>query len=315
MSKSKIQFGVITLNRGPHSSAENLARYATRAEALGYDFIGVNDHLVIPRTDPEGHEDKHWTLTHDYFEALQLCLYIAGMTKRIRIGPSVLVLPYRLPLLAAKMISTLDVFSGGRFFLGVGTGWWPQEFAALGLGDHFASRGERTDEHLRIFKTVWTQDVASFAGKYYQFENLEFSPKPVQKPGPPIWIGGNNPRAHRRMAEFGDVWHPNASPYRPDLMPPTGLGPSRDKVVRAFEKVGRNPATLEIALRRPVRITKPGTPKRADFDGPPEAFVEGIHGYQEGGMTSFAITPQAEHFDGVLEQLEIFAEHVIPQFR
>jgi alkanesulfonate monooxygenase SsuD/methylene tetrahydromethanopterin reductase-like flavin-dependent oxidoreductase (luciferase family) len=88
MAKTKMQFGVITLNKGPHSSAANLAQYATRAEALGFDFIAVNDHLVFPHTDPEGHADKHWTLNHNYFEALQSCLYIAGMTSASASAPA-----------------------------------------------------------------------------------------------------------------------------------------------------------------------------------------------------------------------------------
>ncbi|MBI4081494.1 MAG: TIGR03619 family F420-dependent LLM class oxidoreductase [Candidatus Lambdaproteobacteria bacterium] len=311
------QFGLITYNRGRFSSAENLARYAQRAEALGYDFIGVNDHVIIPRADPGeiGHEDKHWTLTQNYFDALQTALYLAAQTRRIRIGTSVLILPYRPPLPTAKAVATLDVFSGGRFYLGVGTGWWPNEFEALGIADQFASRGDRTDEHLRIYKTCWTEPVPSFAGKYFRFEDIEFSPKPLQQGGPPIWIGGNNPRARRRMAELGDVWHPNASPYRPELLDPSALGPRRDQIAALYEKGGRDPATLEIALRSTVRVTDAGTAPRAALEGPAAHVIESIAAYKAGGLTALAFSPKAETFEGVVEQMERFAGEVMPHCR
>ncbi|MBI4081496.1 MAG: TIGR03619 family F420-dependent LLM class oxidoreductase [Candidatus Lambdaproteobacteria bacterium] len=311
------EFGVMTYNHGPFSSAANLARYAQRAEALGYDFIGITDHVVIPREDPGaiGHADKHWSQQQNYFDVLQTATYLAAITTRIRIGTSVLILPYRPPLPTAKAIATLDVISGGRLFLGVGTGWWPHEFAALGIADHFASRGDRTDEHLRIFKTCWTEPVPSFAGKFYRFEDIEFSPKPVQRPGPPIWIGGNNPRARRRMAEMGDVWHPNASPYRPELQQPAALAPRRDQIAALFEKNRRDPATLKIALRSYVKVTPPGSAPQAALEGPAGHVIENIQAYKAGGLTALSFSPLGETFEEVLEQMERVAEEVIPHCR
>ena len=127
---------------------------------------------------------------------------MAGKTERIRIGTSVLILPYRNPLVTAKWFATVDSLSGGRLFLGAGTGWWREEFQALGMGDQFAERGPRTDEYLRIFKNLWSEDVPAFQGQFFQYENLIASPKPAQAGGPPIWIGGNTHRALRRVADF-----------------------------------------------------------------------------------------------------------------
>ncbi|MBI4081495.1 MAG: TIGR03619 family F420-dependent LLM class oxidoreductase [Candidatus Lambdaproteobacteria bacterium] len=312
------QFGLVTYNRGPFSSPENLARFATRAEALGYDFLAVNDHVVIPRNNPPGHGTKSVANTMNYYDPLITMMYLGGLTKRIRIGTSVLILPHRPPLQTAKALATLDVYLGGRLFVGVGTGWWPQEFEAIGVGDHFADRGERTDEHLRIFKTAWREANPHFAGKYHRFENIEFSPKPLQKPGPPIWVGGNRGRALRRLVEQGDVWHPSIT-SKAELRDPAGLGAARAKVGAMYEQAGRDPATLQIALRATVNLAAPGGERRGPFSGPPEHLVETLRAYKAQGLTHVAIyftgETEGDTFAQIMERVETIAEHVMPHCR
>ncbi|MBI4081493.1 MAG: TIGR03619 family F420-dependent LLM class oxidoreductase [Candidatus Lambdaproteobacteria bacterium] len=311
-----LEFGVSIENRGPLCNPENIARVAQGAEALGYAFVTVSDHVVLPRmpADNPGHFAKDWRDNIDFMDPLLSIMYVAGLTRRVRIGTSVLILPYRPPLPTAKALATLDVFSGGRVFLGVGTGWWREEFEALGIADHYASRADRTDEHIRIFRTLWTEPNPRFAGRFNRFEDIEFSPKPVQPAGPPIWVGGNNPRAYRRMAELGDVWHPSTS-GQPMLMEPQGFGACRRKVVAAFEKVGRDPATLRSALRRSVQLLPPGSEPRDALAGPVEHVIAGVRAYRDQGLTHLAALFTTKDIDESVEQMERFAAEVIPHCR
>ena len=136
---------------------------------------------------------------------------VAGATSRVRLGTTVLIVPYRNAVVTAKMVSSLDALSGGRVVLGIGAGWVAEESAMLGVP--FAERGPMTDEYLAAMRELWTSPAPSFAGKYTQFSGLHFEPKPVQKPHPPIWVGGHGRASLRRAAEIGAAWHPiNRSP-------------------------------------------------------------------------------------------------------
>jgi probable F420-dependent oxidoreductase len=208
-----MKFGVNLVNRGEMSTPENLVRFVQHAEALGLDSATVSDHIVIPKTTPSNYpyhpEGKFsWEAARNYYEPLATLMFLAGKTERIRLGISVLIVSYRNPIATAKMLATIDALSGGRTFVGVGTGWWEDEYKALGIGDHFAERGARTDEYLRIYKNLWTEENPSFQGRFYSYGDLEVSPKPAQAGGLPIWIGGHTRRALRRTAELGDAWHP-----------------------------------------------------------------------------------------------------------
>jgi probable F420-dependent oxidoreductase len=205
-----MKFGVHLIGAGPMLEGEWLAQIAQRAEDLGFAYLWVSDHIVLPVQST-----AHYPYTADgqipfapttpILEPLTTLAYVAGVTRRIRIGTSVLIVPYRHPLITAKMIATLDVLSGGRFVCGVGVGWLTEEFRALGLS--IDERGARTQEYLQIMKECWTQEDPAFHGKFYQFSGIKFAPKPRQKPHPPIWVGGNSPAALRRVIEVGDGWH------------------------------------------------------------------------------------------------------------
>jgi probable F420-dependent oxidoreductase len=176
------------------TSPETLRALAQHAESLGFDSIWFADHIVIPRNVRSAYPyaiDGVSTFDPDrpLHEVLSTLTYLAGCTQRIRLGPNVMIVPYRPPILTAKLLTILDVLSGGRLTVGVGVGWMEEEFEALGAPP-YAERGAVTDEYLRLFKVLWTEDRPNFHGQYCHVSDLGFLPKPVQKPHPPIWSAG-----------------------------------------------------------------------------------------------------------------------------
>ena len=225
-------FGTSMPSRGDMASPANLRTLAQRAESLGFDSAWVSDHIILPRSVDSfypyaANGVATFRPDEDYYEPLAALNFLAGCTQKIRLGTHVLILPYRNPVLTAKMISTLDVLSEGRFILGAGVGWMEEEFKALGL-DTFAQRGAVTDEYIQLFKELWTKDNPEFQGEHYQLSESGFQPKPVQKPHPPIWIGGHTNPAIRRAAKYGDGWMPIG------LRPPAILEPEElaEKIAR-----------------------------------------------------------------------------------
>src|SRR5207244_10069147 len=186
------------------ATPEIIRSTAVRAEHLGYDSIWVSDHVVVPHSNVVNFGET-------VFDPLVTLAVVAGATSRVRLGTTVLIVPYRNPVVTAKMISSLDALSGGRFILGLGAGWVAAESVALGV--RFAERGAMTDEYLETMRELWTSREPSFTGKYKQVSGLVFEPKPLQKPYPPkpyppIWVGGHSRAALRRTVQFGAAWHP-----------------------------------------------------------------------------------------------------------
>jgi probable F420-dependent oxidoreductase len=184
------------------ADAESLA---TTAEALGLDGVFVPDHILAKPATTQ-HYGAHWP------DPFSLLAFLAGRTRRIHLGASVIVLPYRNALVAAKSAATVDQASGGRFIFGVGVGWDEAEFADLRLP--FAERGRLSDDYIRAIKAAFAADMPQYDGKYVSFSGATFSPRPAQRPHPPIWVGGSpaaiSGPAVRRCAELGDAWHPLA---------------------------------------------------------------------------------------------------------
>ena len=182
------------------AEAETLA---VRAEALGLDGVFVPDHILAKPATTQ-HYGAHWP------DPFSLLAYLAGRTERIQLGASVIVLPYRNALVAAKAAATVDQASHGRFIFGIGVGWDEEEFRDLGLP--FRQRGRMSDDYIRAIKAAWAADVPEYKGQYLSFAGATFSPRPVQRPHPPIWVGGApgtvSEPAVRRCAELGDAWHP-----------------------------------------------------------------------------------------------------------
>ena len=200
-----MRYGFVVPNNFGVEDPLEVARLGVRAEALGFDSVWVNHHVLnvgyVRDRLGEG----------PYYDALVMLTWIAAHTSRVRLGTSVLVIPYLHPMVLAKELATLDHLSGGRLVVGVGVGSLPEENAALGVP--YASRGSYANEFLEVLRELWTKERASFAGEHFEFEDLISSPKPLQKPHPAIVVGGNRPPALRRAARLGDGWHPlNVSP-------------------------------------------------------------------------------------------------------
>jgi probable F420-dependent oxidoreductase len=184
------------------AEAESLT---TRAEELGLDGVFVPDHILAKPATTQ-HYGGHWP------DPFSLLGYLAGRTRHIQLGASVIVLPYRNALVTAKAAATVDQASGGRFIFGVGVGWDEAEFVDLKLPFH--ERGRLSDDYIKAIKAAWAADIPEYKGQYVSFSGATFSPRPAQRPHPPIWVGGSpgavsNP-AVRRCAELGDAWHPLA---------------------------------------------------------------------------------------------------------
>lgn len=177
----------------------DILQIARKAEVAGFDWLTISEHIVMPREMVD-------MMGARFPESLTAAAVLAGATERVKLLTYVLVLPYRNPVLLAKQIATLDFLSNGRVLLGTGGGHLEREFQALNVP--FKERGKLTDEYLEVLKELWTSAEPSFKGRTVQFEGVAFEPKPVQKPHPPILIGGNSKPAMRRAARVGDGWLP-----------------------------------------------------------------------------------------------------------
>ncbi len=187
------------------------------AEELGYEAIVTGDHITIPKqiasqypyrkqAEALGYNPYAIFTTSDWFDAFTVLALLIPVTEKVRLGTSVTIIPYRHPLEMARVVATLDVVSGGRVIFGAGIGWMAEEFRLLGVP--FAERAARTREYIAVMKEVWCKETPHFAGKFVQIEqDLHFAPKPLQRPHPPIWVGGESLPALKRVVEFGDGWH------------------------------------------------------------------------------------------------------------
>ena len=310
-----MQFGFYLPNHGPNAQPGPLAQIAQAGDRLGYYCMVAGDHILVPNRIASPYP---YTVggefptgeSGEYFEQLTLLTYLAGVTERIRLAPSVMIVPYRPPLLAAKILATLDVLSQGRLILGVGVGWMAEEFAALDTPP-FAERGAVTDEYLRAYKELWTSPEPEFDGKYVQFSGIQFLPKPVQQPHPPIWVGGQSRAAIRRAATLGDGWHPvGAIPAA--TLEPEELAGDLATLHRFAEQAGRDPSTLAVSMKAP--LYDPGTMQsgpRHRFSGPTDAILEDVHTYSEIGVSHIIFDIRGNDLTRALERLDWFAGEVM----
>ena len=205
-----MDFGVHLFGVGAMADPVELSKAARRAEDLGYHSVFVADHILLPTKITSKYPytaDGHFPfpVESDWIEPLTALAYLAAETTRLKIGTSILVLPYRNPLVTAKQLASIDRMAKGRLIIGVGTGWLEEEFRLLGVRK--TERGARTDEYLALMKSLWTEDEPGFTGRFFQLAEARFFPKPVQKPHPPIWVGGESAPALKRAATLGDGWH------------------------------------------------------------------------------------------------------------
>lgn len=238
---------------GPTSAARSFARIAQEGEAMGYNYLTLTDHVVLPDMSVPGYpysESGEFmsNAPSERHELLTGTAFIAAKTSRIRLVLAVLVVPHRPAVLAAKMLSTIDVLSEGRLVIGIGAGWLKAEFDAV-VTTPFAERGAVTDEYLEAFRALWTQEHARFDGRYTKFSGLIFRPRPMQQPHPPIWVGGESLPSLRRAARFGDAWYPIGSNNRHLLDTLPRLATAIARLRRLTAEAGRDPADVSVVYR------------------------------------------------------------------
>lgn len=287
------------------ATPEAILESACKAEELGFDAVLVNDHIIVggpPRIV------ESWGNTYDPLIVLS---YVAARTSSIRLGLSVLIMPYRNPIATAKMIATLDQMSGGRVIAGVGSGWNEAEFAALGVPFH--DRGTRTDEYLRLWQACWSPGETSFHGRFFDFEKMHISPKPLQQPHPPIWIGGSSRPSLRRAAKFAQVWQPTPTPL-PELIK------LRKYLLEACEKIGRqDPPSTRMSFRVNFsEVTGDEPPSdRPNGHGTPAQVTADLQRYrQEAEVEAFQINFNGCHsLEQLLTSMDLFMEEVKPNVK
>ena len=291
-----------------------LCRFAQKAESLGFESIWAYDHIVLP-TAPT----TQYPYTRDgsfpkpghapILETMTLLSYVAACTDRIRIGSTVIIVPYRKPVVQAKMFASLDVLSGGRAVCGVGVGWLEKEFETLGVP--YSERGPRTDECLEIFRRLWTQKDPEFHGRYYSFDGIQFYPKPVQKPHIPIWVGGHTRRAVRRAVAYGDAWH--LTRQTPEYV--AGLLPY---LRQQASEAARDPEDITISLKRTLHFTDlgntgGGVPQTGGaVIGSTRDVVEDVHRCQDLGIHQLTYDFLTDDVEQCIRIIEHFADRVVP---
>ncbi len=312
------KIGFSLQGRGALADRDAITRLARRAEALGFDSIFVTDRLLIPvrSVSPYPYSatgafplgpDEPW------LEPLTAVTYLATVTTRIGVGTSVLVIPYRNPVFTAKALATADYLSGGRVILGAGIGWWREEFE--GLGVRFEERAARTVEYLRLMKEIWTKPRVAFEGRFTRIaEAGGVRPHPVQRPHIPIWIGGHTDAALRRVVEVADGWHPLG------LRPPVGLHPKEmgDAVRRLRDMAaaaGRDPTTITITFKGPVRFDGAAGKERAPLTGSAAQIAEDLAAYVAAGVEHFVLDFSVPTVPEMLDVLDRVSADVRPRVR
>ena len=310
-----MRYGFYLPTRGPLGNADDITEIVLGGERLGYATIVIGDHIVFPVTVASPYPytvDGGFPGVGDAMEQLTLMSFVAGITKSTRLVTSVMILPHRNPLVTAKVLATIDVLSKGRVTVGVGVGWMREEFEALSAPD-FDKRGASSNEYLEIFKKCWTQDPVSHEGEFYSFKELRCVPHPVQKPHPPIWIGGHSKAALRRVAKYADGWHPvgatSASP-----LPPEEFQGLLDQLKRMMEAEGRDFDELTISFKAPSY--DPGkVPEGHDrllFTGEPARISEDIRAYKAMGVHEVVFDFRTPPAANTVEKMEHFMKEVVP---
>ena len=302
----------ISIPRLPDSVA--IRRFVQRAEQLGFESVLAGDHVVLPTGGTNQYPytaDGSFQRPSDepFLETMTLLGYMAACSETIKLGSTVIILPYRNPVVQAKMFASLDVLTGGRMICGVGVGWLEEEFNTLGVP--YAQRGPMSDEFLQIFKVLWTEPEPEFHGQFYNIQGIQFYPKPVQKPHIPIWVGGHTRRALRRTAKYGDCWH--TTRQTPDFVA-QNLPYLREQT----EKAGRDPASISISLKRSLFFTDIGisegrsVPTGGLVIGTTQEVIDDVYYCRELGIDQLTYDFRVEGIDGQIQVMEQLADRVLP---
>ena len=298
-----MKLGICLPHYGRPIEPSRLAQLAARAEEVGLDSVWVTDHVVVPR-------DVSLIYRDDMLDPLAMLPWLAGVTERIALGTSVVVLPYRSPLPVAKLLASVDVLSGGRLVVGVAVGWLEGEFAALGVP--FRERGRRADEAIELFRAVWTQDYPELQTAHHHLAGVKVSPMPLQKPHPPILVGGASDAALRRAARLGDGWHASG-------MAPSAFRAGALAVGNHWKDAGRDGAP-ELTLRVPLLIDGVHRPAvdpallgtRHVVRGSIAAVAKELRQDQTAGCRHVALEVSYSTYPSILDTIDIISEEIRP---
>jgi probable F420-dependent oxidoreductase len=301
-----MKLGICVPHYGRAIEVPRLLEVARHAEARGLDSLWVTDHVIVPN-------QARIIYREDMLDPLAVLPWLAGVTSRIALGTSVVILPYRSPIPVAKLLASVDVLSGGRLVVGAAIGWMEGEFDALGVP--FKERVSRSEEALELFRTLWTQEHPEIETKHHHLHDVTFSPMPLQKPRPPLYVGGNSEGALRRVARFGDGWHSTSTTV-------DGFRQSVETVRRFWAEAGREGAPA-LSLRIPLVID--GV-HRAAVDmalihgrgrhvitGSVATIVEELRGFQALGCDHVALEVSYSTYPSILHTIDIIAEQLRPR--
>lgn len=335
--RSPLTFGVsvrqdIAMRADGTFDADGWADVVVQAERLGFDQVFVADHVFVPPYMARVIGDV-------WMDPFTLLAFLAARTTRIELVFSCLVVPYRQPFAAAEAVSTIDQLSGGRCALGVVPGYIREEFETFKLP--LDERSTMTNEFVRLMIELWTSRSTTFEGRYYSCNQVDVQPKCVRQPHVPIWVGGSSTSALRRVAEFGDVWHPTGftiitDEYRDEFkdemagksLPSSGTTPNCvregiEQVRRFADEAGREIGDVKV-------VVLPGVPEDEDGDGDGrrssvaqalrggagrDAMIDWLGRYIDAGATGFYVSPRGNSLPECTAFLERYAAEVIPQLR
>lgn len=315
-----MDFGLHLGTRGVAADPDNLRALAERADKLGLAYLGFSDHVIFTRSIasryPYNASGAHPAGGTGFcLEQLSCLTYAAAVTQTVRLLTSVMVVPHRPAILAAKTLATVDVLSKGRLTVGIGVGWLEEEMAALGAPP-YAKRGAASDEYLAAFRTLWTQSEPDLDGTFVTLRDIIFEPKPVQKPYPPIWVGGEGSAARRRAGRLCEGWYPTIRNPREPLDTPHAFATALADVHRHAEAVGRDPTGIDVAIFAPgYRLGAPqmdGNGQRITFTGSAEQIAEDARAYSTAGVRHIIIGFESTDLQDALERTESFARDVVP---
>jgi len=296
-----VRFGFIVPHNYGLGDPQDVVGVARKAEETGYDSVWVNHHVLHAGYILDRLGDA------PYYDALTLLTWVAAVTERVRLGTTVIVLPYLNPLVLAKTIATLDVMSHGRVNLGIGVGNLKHESDALARDFH--NRGRYTNEGIAVMRELWTSLDPAYDGEFFSFSGVKFSPKPVQQPGPPILVGGHSRAAHRRAARLGDGWHPMG-------LTPVQAGVQMQPIRDMANAAGRDGSALDLSIRLELRLIGDGSDGvDSPMSGTPDELVRTVEQYEAQGVNELVFSVSTADVDLIHRTMDGFAEKVMSRVR
>jgi probable F420-dependent oxidoreductase len=298
-----MKLGICLPHYGRPIEVERMVTVARRAEEAGLDSIWVTDHVIVP-------QDVDVIYREHMLDPLAVLPWLAAVTERIALGTSVIILPYRSPIPVAKLLASVDVLSGGRLIVGAAIGWMEGEFAALGVP--FKERVSRSEEALELFRTLWTEAQPEIETKRHHLSGLQVSPRPLQHPRPPIWIGGDSEGALRRVARFGDGWHATSAT-------PEAFRQGKQAVTRFWKDAGRE-GDPTWSMRIPIfiegvhrwAVDQKFLRGRHTIRGTLKQIAGQLAEYQRLGVSHMALEVSYAVYPAIVETIDLLADEVKP---